>query len=252
MYYLKMRFSLVSLALCLCFSFGAHAAPSVRILGGAAGYANNNRAVPGTNVTDAKTGNTIKQSVLNTGTGATKAASVRTIAPKNAISTTGPRATSSKVNSNASANSERFPGIMTKSNIQSIGKVGTAATGSGQYSSSAGGYNLQDMNDRLGDIEHFLDSDVATSKLSDHYYTKEAAQRYVEERISEIDGNASSIAIRKLREDVDSHENWINEIQTTIQNIQEADGGIYDAHTGEKKSVFFVDTFDANNISWDN
>ena len=240
-----MRFSSAFLTLCLVFSVDAYAAPSVRVLGGAAGYATGNRSKP----TDAKTGNNIKQSVLNTGTGATKSASVRNIAPKNAISTTGPRAASSKVNTGATGaatNTERFPGILTKSNIQSATKVAKSAT--------SGSSDYQNLNNRVKDIEHFLDSDVATSKLSDYYYTKDEVER----RIGQIDTSGSSQVIRNLQDNILElkaedleHREILNGIQVTIQNLETANNGVHDSHTNEDKTVFFVNTFNENNINWD-
>ena len=252
MYCLKTGFSLVSLAFCLGFVFDANAAPSVRVLGSGAGYSAGTKLPADTNVTAAKTGNTISSSVLGAGSGAKKAASIKSIAPKTATVTAAPRTSSNRPGTTATAKmstaktgTERFPGIVTKANVQSVGKVNTVAT-AGQTATSGGGYNVKEMSDRLNGVEDVLDSKVDASKLSDYYTKDEIDSNYytaqqVEDRLSNIDASASSEYIRFLTQTINLH-------SEQIQTLAATDSSIYDTNSGDKHDVYFETTFDADAV----
>ena len=247
---MKTNFSLISAALCLGFVFDATAAPSVRVLGSGAGY---------NKTTTAKTGDSISPSVLNAGSGATKAASIRSITPGSVTTAPVPRAASSRPGTMATtkaavtkSSAERFPGISTKANVQSVGKVGTAVSG-GQTSStpSGGGYNVKEMNDRLTDVEKFLDNNaIATSKMSDYYYDKDYInanyfdKEAVQQKINAIDTSASSNYITELRDDVDGHERRLG-------ILEESSKSILDVHTHAEVKPYVEQTFDPTKIDWD-
>lgn len=256
MHYLKTGFSLISLAACLGFAFDANAAPSVRVLGSGAGYSTaGSKAAPGTTATAVNTGNNISSSVLGASAGAKKSASIKTIAPKTAsVAPTPQRISSNRAigtpatvkTAATQTNTERFPGIVTKSNIQNVGKVGTATTIGQQTATTGGGYNVKEMSDRLTDVEGVLDSKVDTSKL-DEYYTKgEIDSNYytaqqVEDRIANIDASASSDYIRFLTQTLNLHSEQLQELAATSS-------AIYDANTGERQNVYFETTFDAATV----
>lgn len=253
---LKTGFSLVSLAFCLGFVLDANAAPSVRVLGSGAGYNTGTTAVPGTTATGVKTGNTISSSVLGANAGAKKSASIKTIAPKTATVAPTPRVSSTNrpgtiataktaTAATAASGSERFPGVVTKANIQNIGKVGTVAT-AGQSTTSGGGYNIKEMSDRLTGVEDVLGTKVDDSKLDDYYTKDEIDSNYytaqqVEDRLANIDASASSDYIRFLTQTLNLH-------TEQIQSLAATDSAIYDANSGDRKNVYFETTFDADTV----
>lgn len=261
MHYMKTRFSLISLAFGLGMILDATAAPSVRVLGSNAGYSAGVKTATDQSATAVKTGNTISSSVLGTTAGAKKSASIKTVSPKttaiapisrsasNRTNTIVPTKTATVKTVAGSTNSERFPGIATKTNVQGIGKTGTISTTGKPTSTNTSGYNIKDMDDRLTTIEDTVSSKVDTQTL-DNYYTKDeiegirgdyytAAQ--VEDRISDIDASASSQYIRFLTQTVNLH-------SEQIQDLATQDGSVYDTHSGDKKMVYFVTDFDANAV----
>lgn len=256
MHYLKTGFSLISLAACLGFAFDANAAPSVRVLGSGAGYSTaGSKAAPGTTATAVNTGNNISSSVLGANAGAKKSASIKTIAPKTAsVAPTPQRISSNRAigtpatvkTAATQTNTERFPGIVTKSNIQNVGKVGTAATIGQQTATTGGGYNVKEMSDRLTDVEGVLDSKVDTSKL-DEYYTKDYIdENYllkddILERIDAVTNDTSAQHIQKMRDDIDEN-------RDNISRLFEMRTGVYDTNSQEDKSVYIENFFDADTV----
>lgn len=252
MHHMKTGFLLVSLAFCLGFVFGADAAPSVRVLGSGAGYSAGTKAA-NTNATPVAKGETTSAAVLNAGAGAKKAASAKAVAPKtasvapvvrSASNRPGTIANVKKVGVNTVAggsdNTERFPGISTKANIQNIGKVGTV-TGGGQVSTPTSGYNVKEMNERLIDVEGMLKDKIDATKL-DEYYTKEYidanyyTNQAIEERLNDIDASASSQYIQTLT-------GYVEENTRQIRALAATGGGILDTNSGVKQNVYVETTF---------
>ena len=228
----KTRFSLFALALCLGFALPADAAPSVRVLGSSAGYSTaGTKAASGADVKAAKTGENISASVLNANAGAKKSASVKSIAPKTSTAATGTPA--ARIASNrgggvptktavTSTNAERFPGLVTKSNVQSIGK--TSAVTSGTTTTS--GYNVKEMNDRLTILEQAVDT---KANIAD-YYTK-----------AEVDAKVNVGPSSALVQEVSDH-------AARLVILEQLNNGIYDVKTDTMNNVYLEPTFDAATV----
>lgn len=246
MYRLNVKISLIALGLCAGFMCAADAAPSIRVLGAGSGVTKNAGAPKATAV---KTGNNIKTSVSSSALGAKKAASIKTVSPKSSVIAPVSKTTVNKASTAAQVpattetptETQRFPGIMTKSNIQTGNKISTDTTSSTPKT----GYDIQDISNRLNTAESSLANKVDQSTLED-YYTKDEVENIrngyytkgqIEDRLSGIDASASSQYIRFLTNTVNLHTEQIEEILA-------ADGAIYDNATGEKMDVSFVNTFD--------
>lgn len=244
-----MKISTIALVLFAGLVAGADAAPSIRVLGSSnPASTGTSSGKTGVKATGVKTGNTIKPSVLGANAGAKKSASIKTISPNVANMQPVSRAATNRAGAvgtatATTANTARFPGIASKTNIQKSYQAVTTAPGTGSGAGGAPtGYDLQNMSDQL---ENKVDKDSMTN-----YYTKEeidgmnsgyytAAQ--VDEKLSGIDTSASSAYIRYLTNTVNTH-------TEQIQEILAAEQGIHDLNSGETKSVFFITDFDADAV----
>lgn len=246
MYRLNTRFLLVFLGLCTGLAFTAAAAPSIRVLG--AGSANSSN---GTKVSAVKTGNNLKASNVGLNSLAKKAASVKTVSPKTYATVPVTKVGINRIGNEAEKEVEtkketqRFPGIMTKSNIQTGNKISTD-TSSG---TSTSGYNVQDISNRLNNAEANIETKADKTDLNS-YYTKDEVEgirtnyytkTQIEDRLSAIDTSASSEFIQRLNAKV-------NQLGEDIDNLTAQTGAIYDNTTGEKVNVSFLSTFNATQV----
>ena len=249
MYRKKLGFSLISLAFCLGFAFDAHAAPSVRVLGSGAGYSGGTKTSTATSAKPVSTGNTISTSTLASKPGTSKSASIKSFSPK--TTTVAPVARTSSVRPGTMAtkkttvktaatqsDTERFPGLVGKSNIKDVSNIGTIATQT-TPSSSSGGYNIKEMDDRLTGVENALGDKAdkvdyyTKQEIDDGYYTRQQ----VEDRLGDIDTSASSQYIQTLAGTVLLH-------TQQIQVLAAADTGIVDIHTNTTQPVYVETDFD--------
>ena len=254
MYRLNVRFSLFALVLCMGFIGTASAAPSIRVLGANAGATKNTSA---TKATAVKTGNNLKASGLNSALNAKKSASIKTTSSnasvvipvtKTAVNRIG---TETETPVETQKETARFPGIMTKSNIQG-NKISTDTTSN----SLKPGYDIQDITNRLTNAESDLADKVDKDTLDD-YYTKEEVEdirtgyytkEQVEDRLAGIDASASSQYIRFLTTRVNAQAEQLNLHDEQIQEILAQDGAIYDNASGEKVNISFISLFDADAV----
>lgn len=247
MYRLNTRFLLVFLGLCTGLAFTASAAPSIRVLGTGTTKGSNNMKVSAV-----KNGNNLKVSNVGLSNLAKKAASVKTVSPKTYATVPVTKTSSNRIGNEAEKEAEtkketqRFPGIMTKSNIQTGNKISTDTTSSG---TSASGYNIQDISNRLNNAEANIGTKADKTDLN-AYYTKEEVEgirtnyytkTQIEDRLSAIDTSASSDFIQRLNTKV-------NQLESDIDNITAQSGAIYDGTTGEKVNVSFLSVFNANSV----
>jgi len=256
MYHYNLRF--FAFVLCISTISVANAAPSVRVLGSSTGYTPSTGA-SSTKSTGVQKGTTTKSSVLNANNlGVKKAASVKTMSPSVAtmqpvarassgrIGTTGVAGIKTAASSGTTAaiptGANRFPGIASKTNVQKT--YNPVATGTiTSTDPNAQGYNMQDMKDKLGNLEETMDVKADKSEL-ENYYTKEEVNNefytsaQIDEKLSAIDTSASSSYITYLTDKVNSH---TSQIETIIRDSDL----IYDLNSGEKKSIYIVTDFDA-------
>lgn len=250
MYRLNTRFLLVFLGLCTGLAFTASAAPSIRVLG-----AGNTKGSNTTKVSAVKTGNSLKASNLGSNNLAKKAASVKAVSPKTYATIPVAKAGVNRIGNETEKEAEikeakkeiqRFPGIMTKSNIQTGNKISTDTSSS---SGSTSGYNIQDMASRLNSAETNIEAKADRTDLN-AYYTKEEVEgirtdyytkTQIEDRLSAIDTSASSDFIQRLNTKV-------NQLESDIDNLTAQTGAIYDNTTGEKVNVSFLSVFSANGV----
>lgn len=229
MYHFNARFSLITSVLCLCVIFGAGAAPSVRVLGSNTGYSSS-KSSGTTKATAVKTGNSVKSSLSGVSSGAKKAASVKTTGTKATSVIPGTRAVAKKSAANTHVNGvsieeTRFPGIKTKSNIQSIGKISNTTTPTSSTPTGTG-YDIQDMTNRLNAIEQTIGNKANQTDLE-----------ALETKVDELDTSASSTYLRMLAQTVNLH-------TEQIQSLAGDDGTVYDNSSQQSTNVFFVNTFD--------
>lgn len=253
MHNMKAKFSPIAWVLGLGVVFSANAAPSVRVLGSGAGYSTGVKTATEQKPTAVKTGNNISANVLGTNSGAKKSASIKTVAPKSMAVAPISRASSNRTGSivpskavSVKTGTERFPGIASKANIQSVSKTSGISASGKPNTTTTSGYNIKDMDDRLNTIEDTVSSKVDNTTL-DNYYTKEEINnnyytaQQMEERLSDIDASASSQYIRFLTQTINLH-------SEQIQDLASDDGGIYDMSTGEKKAVYLVSEFNEDAV----
>lgn len=249
MYRLNARFLLVMLAFCAGFSYCADAAPSVRVLGTGTGNVKNSGAPK---VSAVKTGDTLKVANIGSNAIAKKAASVKMATPKMPVSVPTTKTAMNRIGTETEKSVEtkkenvRFPGIMTKSNIQTGNKISTDTSSS---SSAQQGYNMQDITNRLNNAETNIGNKVDKTTLN-NYYTKTEVEdirsdyytkTQVEDRLSAIDTSASSEFIQRLNSKV-------NDLIADVDDLTAEAGAIYDNNTGDKVNVSFVSTFVADTV----
>ena len=243
------QFSLVAMILCFGLVSGAGAAPSVRVLGSSSGSSVGKTT--GTKVSGVKTGNNIKSSVLNANTGVKKSASVKTMSPTTTTMQPVSRAASGRVGTAGTgtvatvSGANRFPGIASKTNVQKSYSPTTTGTIT-STDPNARGYNVQEMNERLVNLEEDITSKAQKVDL-DNYYTKEEADdRYyttaqIDDKINSINTDMSSPYIQALSESVQKN-------AADILNLKGQTQYLYDMNSGEKKSVYLVTDFDENSF----
>lgn len=249
MHRINVKFSLIALGLCLGFACAANAAPSVRVLG-----SNTAKTSAAGKATAIKKGQNIKPSAMNANTGAKKAASVKKLPSSTSVltpvgkpvtnridtPTTKPAETEATTGA-AAAETQRFPGIATKSNIQFGNRIVTDNVST----TGKTGYNIQDINDRLSTAEGTL-SDKADKTDLDAYYTKEQinSNYYTKDEIQDIieydHSITSSEYINHLDNRVTANSNSIDSIANKLDNLSTS---VFDNTTAEDVDVYFVDTF---------
>ena len=244
------QFSLVAAVLCFGLISGADAAPSVRVLGSSAGSSVGKTT--GTKVSGAKTGNTIKSSVLNANTGVKKSASVKTMSPTTTTMQPVARTSSGRAGTAGTGTvatvggANRFPGIASKTNVQK--SYSPSATGTIiSTDPNARSYNMQEMSERLEVLEEDIVSKAKKNDL-DNYYTKDEINEgyytttQVDEKINSINTDMSSPYMQALTESVQRNTADILTLKGQYQYI-------YDMGTGEKKSVYLITNFDESLFS---
>ena len=239
------QFSLFTLILCFGLVSGVAAAPSVRVLGSSTGSPVGKTT--GTKATGAKTGNTIKSSVLNANTNVKKSASVKTMSPTTATMQPVARTSSGRAGTAGTgtvatvAGANRFPGIASKTNVQKS----YSPTSTGTITSTdpnAKGYNMQEMSERLGNLEEDITTKAQKVDL-DNYYTKEEINSgyyttaQIDEKIDSINTDVSSPYMQALSENVLKNSADILTLKGDSQYL-------YDLNSGEKKSIYLVTDFD--------
>jgi len=248
MYRFYRRFSLFALFVCLGMVSGASAAPSVHVLGG--GTVGNTASK--TNVINK--GNTTSAAVLNANKGIKKSASVKTLAPKSVAAAVpisrsasnrigmGGVKTATSATANTATGTARFPGVVTKTNIQNLNKTTSNVSTS---TTPATGYNVQDMSDRLTGVEGVLQDKVDNSTL-DNYYTKSEvdSRNYtkdeIDSKISAIDVSASSQFMHYMTEQVRVHGDAITGLLGSVEELQTSEHTVKDLNSGEYKNLYLV------------
>jgi len=220
MYHFNARFSLVTSVLCLGVIFSAGAAPSVRVLGSNTGYSSS-KASGSAKATAVKTGNSVKSSLSGTSSGAKKAASVKNTSAKATSVAPGTR---SIVRKNATTNiggssteTARFPGIATKSNIQSINKVANTTT---TPTSGQSGYDMQDMTNRLNNVE----STVSTK-------ADQSSVEALSAKVDALDSSPSSEYLRTIVQTVNLH-------TEQLATLNSAGSVVYDNAAGKNTLIY--------------
>lgn len=251
MYRLHRRFSLFALIACLGMVSGAYGASSVSVLGsGSTGYTTGTKTSTAAKAVGVNKGKTTSASVLNANSGVKKSASVKTISPKTTANLMPiSRAASNRIGAigtktaKTGADGARFPGVVTKTNVQNLSKTSGSAL---KPVSGGAGYNMQEMTDKIGSIEETLSNKVDSVSMNDYYTKSEIdANNYtrdeIDAKLAGIDTSASSQYIRYLSQKVDLHDAQIQELLATDQ-------AVYDLNSQEKKNLYFVTDFDAEAV----
>ena len=217
MYTKKMRFSLVSLMLCLGFISGVSAAPTVRVLGGNAANSTAKAAyipVSSGAKNTSTTGSVTKKatvSKLSISPNAASQASIRQTAKMPTASDSGTVKT---------ANTERFP---------TVSSFGVAPT-SYKVSTSNTTVALQGVNEKIENLS--MDIADLQDKLAGEYMTsEEISSNYYDSNEIDIFKEGIYVQINNLKDEMDNIQ--IEEVDT-----------IYDYATQSRKHEAIVNDFD--------
>lgn len=253
------RFLLMFLAVCCGFIGESGAVPSVRVLGSGAGYSEARKPAGLTMAkTTAKTAS-VQPTKVSTSSmpqtaarvGAAKTASARMGTPKTVTAPSVAQAASNRGGltltpqvSTTKANTERFPGIATKANIQNVSKLGTLATSGQIATSSGGGYNIKEMDERLTGIEDVLEGKVDSLTLSD-YYTKDYIDEtyYTRNAIDDLKAEIlDEFSLSPSYDFINNVSSQLGYLGAQVEILKEQ--GILDLTTNSRKSVYIENEFE--------
>ena len=252
MYRLNVRFSLITLALCTVFVYAADAAPSIRVLGSNSASTKNSGT---TKVSAVSNGNNIKAAKLGSTIGAKKSASAKMIQPVPRVVSPATKATSERVdtattteqNTDIQKGNIRFPGIMTKANIQPVSKPATEV----QNSVAKTNADIQNITNRLEAAETALSTKADKTELGS-YYTKDEVETIrdnyytkgqVNDKLDEIGATVSTENINLLTTKIDTASEHLDQIDQQIQEILTSDGAVYDNTSQQKVDISLVHVF---------
>ncbi|MBO7645172.1 MAG: hypothetical protein J6S57_02605, partial [Alphaproteobacteria bacterium] len=141
------------------------------------------------------------------------------------------------------SDTERFPGIVGKSNVKDLGTL-SVVTNPTTSASTSTGYDIREMNERLMNVENSVDKKADKVQLYDYYTKQDIDSNFytrdqVEDRLGEIDTSASSAYLRTLASQVELHSQQILELSAEQT-------GLYDQHTNTAQNVYIETDFNEN------